>query len=115
VAFTASLITSKDNGPAYLTVQDGRPGQSNHRYNVDITCLLCKSLIDAAPKDLPPSESNTKNETFAMAAELPILSTSAPTQDAEATDAVKHEEPKTEPLAPETKPAGETSAASPPA
>jgi hypothetical protein len=115
VTFTARLTTSTDDGPAYLTVQDRRPGQDNHRYNVDITCLVCKSLIDAAPKDLPLSESSIKKKLSAIAAGLPILPTSATTDDAETPYTAKHEEPPTDSPIPEIKPAGETTAAPPPA
>ncbi|KAF1912633.1 hypothetical protein BDU57DRAFT_583096 [Ampelomyces quisqualis] len=113
VSFTARLTTSTDNGPVYLTVQDRRPGKGNHRHNVDITCLLCKSVIETAPKDLPPDDSDMKTNLPAIAAELPILSQSATTGETEAQDEVEHEEPKTDPPASETKPAGETTAAPP--
>jgi hypothetical protein len=92
-----------------------RPGQDNHRYNVDIKCLVCKSLIDAAPKDFPFFESSVNKKLSVIAAELPTLPTSATAEDAETPYAAKHEELPTDSPIPEIKPAGETTAAPPPA
>jgi hypothetical protein len=60
-AFVASL-TAQESGKIVITVTDKRLGQDNRRWNVDVNCLLCQKLIEAADDELPqqPEEVTTE-------------------------------------------------------
>lgn len=57
--FTAHLSTDGATDTTYLTVTDLRPTENRRRFNVDIKCLMCNALIEAAPEEIPPEPSAT--------------------------------------------------------
>jgi len=55
-SFTARLTTQEPGGQVCLTVTDERPEEDKKRWNVDVTCLLCKAIIEPAANLVPKPE-----------------------------------------------------------
>lgn len=83
-AFVASL-TAQESGKIVITVTDKRLGQDNRRWNVDVNCLLCQNLIEAADDELPQQPEEVTTE--------PTESLAASTTDNDEVDSVvgKHD------------------------
>jgi hypothetical protein len=65
-------------GKVCLTVTDKRPGQKNRRWNVDVNCLMCYTLIEKAPEDLPLEASTSKKGTAPVKKQIALPSREAP-------------------------------------
>jgi hypothetical protein len=76
--FTAQL-TIQDSGQVCLTVTDKRTEEDNKRWNVDVKCLLCKAVIEAATDALPEAVAADVTEIIEDGA---ATSTIAPESDA---------------------------------
>ncbi|KAF2831080.1 hypothetical protein CC86DRAFT_366554 [Ophiobolus disseminans] len=71
-AFTAHL-TTYDTGQICLTVTDNRPGEEDNRWNVDVKCLLCQTLIEKAAKEIPPEEAQASSKGVDSVAATPAV------------------------------------------
>ncbi|KAL5113694.1 hypothetical protein ACEQ8H_008423 [Pleosporales sp. CAS-2024a] len=60
--FTARLATEEKSAITYLTVTKHAPGEEDEHHNVDIHCLVCNALIEAAVSGLQTAE-NVLNAT----------------------------------------------------
>jgi len=90
-AFTARL-TVKDSSQLCLTVTDKRPGEDNNRWNVDVKCLLCKTLIEKASDEIPEAPIEAPEDVAEAADGVAATSTVAVTSEATVTSEAEEED-----------------------
>ncbi|KAH8733074.1 hypothetical protein GQ44DRAFT_601970 [Phaeosphaeriaceae sp. PMI808] len=90
VSFVAHL-TTPESGEVCLTLTDKRPGKDERRWNVDVNCLLCDALIEAAAQDVP-KVSAPKDLVTIVTDSIVALAPQTPANPDEDDDSVASEE-----------------------
>lgn len=113
--------TIPDSKRISLTVKDIRPGEDNNSWDVDVKCLLCNTLIEAAVKETAEEPIEAPEPVAEAAGGIAATSTEAATPEPDVDSVVgndddadmKSEEPPTSDTAapdpvPKAIPNGET-------